>query len=228
MPQSENTCWTVVHGAAGGDPASRAAFAERYGRVVAAYLAARWKLPVDHGDVTDTVQDVFMECFKLAGPLERADSDRPGGFRAFLHGITRNVARRAERKGGMLRHGLRVADLDLDQIEHAGPTLSAVFDRAWAQNLVRQAMGLIMERAERDGGAAKEAATFLRQRHLENLAPKDIAERHGVPVSRVYQSLKDMRTAFRSAVIDTLAHDHPEDSRAELEKRCVELAQRLE
>ena len=228
MPQSENTCWTVVHGAAGGDPASRAAFAERYVRVVSAYLAARWKLPVDHGDVTDTVQDVFLECFKQATPLERADSDRSGGFRAFLHGITQNVARRAERKGDVLRHGFRMADLDLDQIKHAGPTLSEVFDRAWAENLVRRAMGLIMERAEREGGAALEAVTFLRLRHIESLAPKDIAERHDVPVSRVYQSLKDMRIAFRSAVVETLSHDHPEDSRAELEKRCVKLTQRME
>ncbi|MBK8268830.1 MAG: hypothetical protein IPK83_11220 [Planctomycetes bacterium] len=36
------------------------------------------------GDLDDAVQDVFLECFRPDGALDRLDVHRPGGFRAFL------------------------------------------------------------------------------------------------------------------------------------------------
>ena len=64
--------------------------------VIRAYIAARWtKLGLDL-DVDDACQDVFVECFRANGPIYRADRTAPSGFRAFLYGVVRNVARRIE------------------------------------------------------------------------------------------------------------------------------------
>ena len=43
-------------------------------------------------ELEDVVQEVFVTCFKEDGPLSRADPERPGGFRAYLYGVVRNVA----------------------------------------------------------------------------------------------------------------------------------------
>src|SRR5262249_10293138 len=40
---ADSPCWTVMEAGAAGSPAARAAFARRYGVVVRAYLAVRWR-----------------------------------------------------------------------------------------------------------------------------------------------------------------------------------------
>src|SRR6187549_3464929 len=107
MERTDSTCWTLVRSAAAGDPDSQVTYCRLYGPVITAYLAARWRRPQDHQEVVDGVQEVFLQCFKPGGALGRADQDRPGGFRAFLYGITRNVAgtiesarQRYRREGG--------------------------------------------------------------------------------------------------------------------------------
>src|SRR6185437_2518113 len=42
----------------------------------------------------------FVECFKQGGMLAHVERDRSGGFRAFLFGVVRNVARRSETRRG--------------------------------------------------------------------------------------------------------------------------------
>ena len=44
----------------------------------------------------DAVQEVFVECFRRGGALEAVGAGRVPGFRAFLYGVIRNVARRFE------------------------------------------------------------------------------------------------------------------------------------
>src|SRR5204863_7594151 len=101
--------------AARGDAQARADFARRYLSVVRAYVRARWRTPPLCDEVDDAVQDVFVECFKDQGVLTNANSDAPGGFRAFLFAAVRNRARAAE-----ARHQLRAPqttdDVDLDRI----------------------------------------------------------------------------------------------------------------
>lgn len=98
MASSESTCWTVLHAAAGGNDAAREEFARRYAPLVRAYLAAWWRGSPLVGEVDDAVQDVFVECLRDGGMLERAEPGRSGGFRAFLYGLVRNVALRFETK----------------------------------------------------------------------------------------------------------------------------------
>ena len=87
-------CWTVIEGAAAGRKEDRDEFARRYVPAVRAYLAARWQASPFAQELDDATQEVFLECFRQSGVLERADRSRPGGFRAFLYGVVRNVALR--------------------------------------------------------------------------------------------------------------------------------------
>src|SRR5713101_8976349 len=106
MTTSESTCWTMIRGAAAGDPRQRACFATRYIPTVRAYLAARWRCTPHHREIDDAIQEVFLECYRKGGVLERVEPDCGGGFRPFLFGVVRNVALRFEgREGRMtMRH----------------------------------------------------------------------------------------------------------------------------
>src|SRR5262245_53103142 len=94
MTAPESTCWTVIHAAAAGSARDREEFARRYGPVVRTYLASRWRSSPCLQQLDDAVQEVFVECFRPDGVLARAERDR--GFRPFLYGVARNVARRIE------------------------------------------------------------------------------------------------------------------------------------
>ena len=87
------TCWTLIQGAAAGEAKDRETFALLYEPVLRAYLGARWKHSPLLREMDDVVQDVFIECFKQGGALAGAGRrTRSGAFRAFLHGVVRNVA----------------------------------------------------------------------------------------------------------------------------------------
>src|SRR5262245_14743702 len=98
MPSPDSTCWTVLRDAAAGASTAREAFAGRYESMVRAYLAARWRASPLAQELDDAVQEVFVECLRHGGGLERVRPDRAGGFRAFLYGLVRNVALRFEQR----------------------------------------------------------------------------------------------------------------------------------
>src|SRR5262245_30361260 len=139
MGPRDSTCWTLLHEAAAGGEAARAEFAARYAVVVRAYLAARWRGAGHLQDLDDTVQDVFVECLREGGVLERARSNTPGGFRAYLFGAVRHVAHRAEARRARLFIREQAESADLDAIPDGDDTLSKVFDRAWAKAVMRDA-----------------------------------------------------------------------------------------
>ena len=97
MEMQETTCWTMIQGAARGGAEDRERFAVRYAPVVRAYLEARWGNTPLAEFLDDAVQEVFVECFKQDGVLDRADDIRFGNFRQFLLGVVRNVALRIEK-----------------------------------------------------------------------------------------------------------------------------------
>src|SRR5258705_5058820 len=116
MPQNDSTSWSIILGAAAKRPADQERFARVYTPLIKAYLAARWRLPADHEDVGDGAQEVLLQCFRQHGALDSVEPGQGSGFRAFLYGVTRNVAAMAERKWARSREG---------QAAH-----SAVFERA--------------------------------------------------------------------------------------------------
>ena len=97
------TCWSLIRDAAGGIDQAKEDFALKYEPVLRAYLGARWRGSPRIADLEDAVQEIFVECLKEGGVLERVDPDRGGGFRAFLYGVARRVALRYETGHGRKR-----------------------------------------------------------------------------------------------------------------------------
>jgi len=222
----DSTCWTVVLGAAAGDREDREAFSRRYAPVIQAYLAARWRKPIDHDEVVDGAQEVLLQLFRESGALARVDPARAGGFRPYLYGIARNVALTLERKAASRKSVSASGELDPDTIEAHEATLSHIFDQAWMGMVVDEARSLLEARAA-DGGAAGRRLVCLRLRYEEEIQPQEIAERLGLKVQAVYDLLKQARQEFRSALFEILASYNPAASEKELEETCRDLVAHL-
>ncbi len=195
----------MIRGAAQGRLADRDEFARRYEPVVRAYLAARWHEPSLLGEIDDAAQEVFVDCFKGGGALERAEPGRPGGFRAFLYGVVRNVALRAERERG--KKGLPLdSGFDAPAREEA---LSDAFDRAWAQALLRQAARVMEARARAAGSDAQRRVELLKVRFGEDMPIRDIARLWNADAPRLHHEYATAREEFRAALRDVVAEHQP-------------------
>jgi RNA polymerase sigma-70 factor (ECF subfamily) len=206
------TCWTLIRAAAAGDAAARERFARVYLPAVRAYLAARWR--IGGRDVDDAAQDVFVECFKADGLLEKADADRPGGFRAFLFGAVRNVA--ARREAGRRSAGRLPDHLPTDETSQ-----SRAFDRAWARSLLKEAARLQAESAMTD--TARKRVELLRLRFQDGLPIRDIATRWGADPARVHHEYTTARDEFREALRRVISFHHPGGTPADVDAACAEL-----
>jgi RNA polymerase sigma-70 factor (ECF subfamily) len=220
MDRADSTCWTLVRSAAAGDPESRATYCRLYDPVIRAYLAARWRRGRDDEEVSDGVQEVFLQCFKSGGALGRAESDRPGGFRAFLYGVTRNVAGTIE--AARVRRRREVGDAAFEEIGADEPTASRVFDQEFARALTREARTLLLERA-RSGGAAGIRLQALELMYEHGLPSREIARELGLDVAAVYPLMTRARKEFKAALLEVVASYHPGGSRQEIEERCLEI-----
>ena len=141
----------------------------RYLGIVRSYLAARWRGTPLREELDDATQAVFVECFRQGGVLDAAASGRVPGFRPFLYGVIRNVARRFESRP------VRAAD-PLPEIATDDGGQSRHFDRTWAQAIMAEAGRLESKLA--DGGAeAVRRMELLRLQFEENLPIRDIALR---------------------------------------------------
>jgi len=208
MPTADLTCWTMIREAAAGDPAARDRFARVYQPIVAAYLAARWH----RRDADDAVQDVFVECFRDRGALASADPTR--GFRAFLLGVVRNVARRHEatrKSPAALPPGLPADD--------TGP--AQAFDRAWARALMREAAHAQEEAATTEPAVRR--VQLLRMRFQDGLPIRDIATRWKVDAARLHHEYATARQEFRLALRKVVAFHNPAASAADVERECLDL-----
>jgi RNA polymerase sigma factor (sigma-70 family) len=209
MSAQDSTCWTLLRDAAAGGEASRAEFATRYVPVVRAYLAARWRGSRLLQEIDDTVQEIFVECLRDGGLLDRARADLPGGFRAFLYGAVRNVAMRAEsrRARRLAREPAEV--LDLEVVPDREETLSRIFDRAWAKGVVREAAERQSTLAVQRGEAAVRRVELLRLRFHEGTPIREIARLWGVETATLHHEYARARQEFRSALREVVAFHHP-------------------
>jgi RNA polymerase sigma-70 factor (ECF subfamily) len=222
MAAPESTCWTVIQAAAAGSAPSRDEFARRYGPVVRAFLAARWRSSPCAQDVDDAVQEVFVECFKHNGVLDRAERDRPGGFRAFLYGVVRNVALRLETQRARRREWQPPDDRELHRIADAEASLSRVFDRAWAKALLREAARLQCERAQGAGAAACRRVELLRLRFHDGLPIRAIAAQWQMDAPLLHREYARARQEFKEALRRVVAFHHPGSPEA-IEQECANL-----
>jgi RNA polymerase sigma factor (sigma-70 family) len=222
MSPLDPTCWTVVRGAARGDPRDRDDFARRYEPVIRSYLAARWRSSDRIRALDDAIQEVFVECFRGGGALDRLEPDRPCGFRAFLYGVVRVVALRAESARARGKEQAPPDGYDPGQVVADDTSLSLAFDRAWARALMTEAAGRHAEDAEKAGEAARGRVELLRLRFHDGLPVREIARLRGCDPDAVHRDYARARQEFRAALAAVVAFHHP-GAPAEVERECAGL-----
>jgi len=211
----------MIRGAADGKPAEREEFARRYGPLVRAYLVARWRGGVLGGEIEDAVQEVFLECFRDGGVLDHVDPSCARGFRAFLFGVVRNVAMRAESRRQRKRE-IQPSTSFAGDLEGAEETPSHVFDRLWAYTLMRQTAEKHAARAREVGEAAVQRVELLRLRFEEGLEIHQIAERWGLEPWRVQKDYARARAEFREVLLEVVSFHHP-GTPGEIARECENL-----
>ncbi len=206
MPiKSQDTCWSVLRAATGGDEAARSFFAHNYMGPVRQYLMHRWRGSNIRVDLDDAVQEVFVECIKPGGALERADPER-GSFRGLLYGVARNTARRFEEGAAKRRHLDPDDSVYLDELPAQEEALSRIFDRAWAQSLVREAVLRYSSEAHSRSGDYRRRYRVLRLRHQRGLPVREIAKRLDEPnVDAVHNQYRRARREFRGILCNVVA-----------------------
>jgi DNA-directed RNA polymerase specialized sigma24 family protein len=219
MSTAESTCWTVIRAAASGSAADRDELARRYLGVVRAYLSARWRGSHLRHDRDDAVQEVFVECFRQGGVLEAAVDGRVPSFRAFLYGVVRNVARRFESRPAP-------AASPLPEIPDDEPSLSRLFERAWAQSIMAEAARLQRRWATERGPEAVQRVELLRLRFEENLPIRTIAERWSVAAAELHHAYALARKEFKAALLAVVAFHLP-GSPCEVEQEAASLLRAL-
>lgn len=226
MPESpHDTCWTVLRAAAAGDDAARSAFSRGYLATVRDFLSQRWRQRVLIADLDDACQEVFLECLKPGGTLDRADESR-GEFRGLLFGVTRNVARRFEERAAGLGR-LRPEDSAwLEKVQTDEPGQATLFDRSWARALLRQAKKQHRVLAiEEDGDEGRRRIELLERRFSDDEAIRHIAQDWGVPAQDVHNAYRKARSEFYRCLREAVGfHAAPG---ADLDAECRRLLQLL-
>lgn len=221
-----STCWTMVREAADGVPDSRDIFAWRYEPIVRAYLGARWRCSHHTEDLDDAIQEVFLECFREGGALDKVSGTEAGRFRTFLFAVTRNVARRVEERRARNRAKIGPQDpQDLD-VPGADESLGALFDRSWAVSLVQQARDLLESRARESGDRAVKRARLLRMRFNEGKPIRQIAKEWEVEASYLHHEYATARNEFARALRDVVAFHQP-DSLNDVDEECARIKRLL-
>ena len=226
MYDSDSTCWTVIEEAAAGSTEAREDFARRYSPVILAYLRRRWRDSLYLQELEDASQLVFVECFREGGVLDKVDPPRPGGFRAFLYGVVRNVALRTETRIAKSREKPSATAFDADELERRESTLSEVFDRAWARAILREAAQKQEAHAEDEGEPARRRVELLRLRFYEGLPIREIASRWQMESTVLYREYAQARREFKAMLFETISFYNP-GSAAEIEEECARLLELL-
>jgi RNA polymerase sigma-70 factor (ECF subfamily) len=209
MSETESTCWTVIQAAAAGGREQRESFARRYAPVVRSYLAARWQGTSLLRELEDAAQEVFVECFKDGGVLDRADRTRPNGFRPFLYSVVRNVALRVEDRAVRRREEQPAAEMGEDVLGEYEARLSAIFDRAWAQSMVREAVALQARLAREAGGNRLRRVEILHLRFYEGMKIREIAALWKEDAAALHREYRRARFDFQDALSEIVAFHHP-------------------
>jgi len=221
IPRLDNsvTCWSLIRGAAECRDGARAEFARRYSRVIRGFFRSRWRGRPLQSDVDDAVQEVFVDCFRAGGALERANADR-GGFRPFLRGVARHVALRFEERAR--RRSRAGTPVKLDAIEGDDEAISRAFDREWAQELLREAAAHMTRLAEEVGPEAGRRVDLLRLRFRDGLPIREIATRWDADAARLHREYAKARKEFHRSLLEVAAFHYPVPP-DDLERECREL-----
>ena len=206
---SLTTSWTLITEAAAGGHTEREEFARRYAPVVRAYLTARWKGSRLAGEEEDALQDVFVECFKQGGVLETAEARCRDGFRRYLLGVARNVARAFEGRHCISPSNNLASPSGLEGKVVDDLTPSRSFNRAWAQAILQEAAHHLEQQAIDEGPAAMRRVALLTLRFHEQLPVREIARLWNTDPRRVHVEYARARREFKRALLAVLAAHNP-------------------
>ena len=199
MSEDLSTCWATVQRAVAGSHADRDAMSHRYWGPVRGYLQARWRGSPLAESIEDATQEVFLELFRKQGAIDRFDVAKTSRFRAFLYGVVRHVALRFEdRRRRSATRGFQ--DAQWEAVASDDERLSQMFDRLWAENLVRQAAEQMAKQAQAKGPEAVRRVELLRLRFHEEMPIRDIARRWGLDADRVHKEYAKARREFRATL----------------------------
>lgn len=216
MTPTDATCWTLIHAAAAGDQPARDRFARLYQPIAHGYLVNRWQRSPLQSKLDDAVQDVFVECFKANGVLDKVARSQPEEFRAFFHGVLRNIARRYEEKH---RPAIPLPDdQPADQT-----SLSRAFDKVWARTLLKEAARVQAEVAAQSGERAVRRVELLRLRFQEGLPIRDIATKWSENAAKLHHEFATARDEFRQALRRVMAFHMPTATEPQLESACRDI-----
>lgn len=219
---SDSTRWSILRRAAAGVPEDQTEFARRYEGVIRAYLRARWRGTPLLEELEDAAQQVFIDCLKENGALAALDPERGSGFRPFLFGVVRNVARATERKHARSRERQSPSSVDLEMIAAREESFATAFDREWARGVLRQAAELYLSRARQDGPEAVQRHRLLELRYGEGLPIRAIAARWGVDAALLHREFPKARDEFKRSLLDVVRDLDGLGSEA-LETECARL-----
>ena len=221
------TAWTLIEGAAQGRSQAREDFTRRYLPVVRSTLSARWRGKPLTSDIDDATQEVFVDCFKRGGALERADRETGSGFRGFLFGIVRNVALRAEERAARERDRRHRGTGELDELAGRAEPMSRAFDRSWAEALVKEAGDLHSERAREQGGAYARRRELLRLRFEEDLPLRKIAGLWSLEHDYVHHQYAQGRKEYQQCLREVVGFHQDMASEERLDEECRRLLELL-
>jgi RNA polymerase sigma-70 factor (ECF subfamily) len=212
----------LIDAAAVMDRDAREVFARRYIGLIRTYLSARWCNSSYIRHLEDAVQEVFLVCFGDRGPLETADRSRKNGFRPYMYGIIRNVARRIEREpySRQLRTCGNESACEHLQVDES--SLSLIYDRSWARCIMRQAAEWQRSAAVEKCEAALRRVELLRLRFQEELTIREIAARWEVDARTIHREYAKARREFKAALLQVIAAHHP-GSAEDVKRECKEL-----
>jgi len=196
---ADDISWSMIERAAAGDRDARSRFGRTYLSVVRSFLEARWRATPLAAELDDAVQEVFLECLRQDGVLSRADAER-GDLRGLLFGVARNVAARFEERARKRLVRDQAASSALNAIPAREPSVSMVFDRAWARTLMRLAGERMRARAENGSAGARLRIELLRLRFTEGLPIREIAAQWGVDPDAVHRAYAKAREEFKACL----------------------------
>lgn len=223
MSRSDDTCWTLIEEAAQGHDHQREAFARFYEPIVRAYFYARWRNTPLLGEIDDAVQELFVDCLRPQGALERFERGKGPGFRAFLYGVVRNVARRIEQKRRRSKEKPIDGGLDANRVPADDESLGAAFDRSWARALLREAGRRQQEIAGEKGEAALERVRLLKLRFEEGLPIREIARRWDTDAARLHHVYATARKDFLRCLGEVVSYHDPESAPEDVQRECRRL-----
>jgi RNA polymerase sigma factor (sigma-70 family) len=222
MNTNDSTCWTMIQAAAAGNGSDRDEFVRRYCTIVRDFLVKHWSGSNYLQELDDAVQEVFFECFKEGGVVQRADQTRPSGFRSFLFGVVRNVALRMETKAVRRLKKEEAGAVDLDQIISDEATASHLFDRCWARAILREAAARQELRAQAAGPREQRQVDLFRMHFHDGLPIRKIAESWKEDPAVLHHEYAIARQGFKEALLEVLRFDLP-GSPDQIEAECRKL-----